>query len=337
MNLDKLEEVLSSEPQYRIKQVKFDLFQRLISDWDQATTLPLSLREKLKKEFPLLLRAKTLISKDQKTVKALITFDDGLSVESVLMRHNGRNTVCVSSQVGCPLACLFCATGKMGFKRNLTSQEIIAQVLFFARYLKNFKPAGKVSNVVFMGMGEPLLNFEQVIGAIRILNDKNCFNLGARKISLSTSGIAPGIKKLADLELGINLAISLNAAEDKLRSKLMPINKKYPIKEVLKAVNFYIAKTNRKVMFEYLLISGVNDSLKQAEELSKIVRRNLYLVNLIRYNPTGKFKPSGRDQIEMFRELLEKKGVNVTQRFSFGQDIKAACGQLATQETPAGL
>ncbi len=337
MNLDKLEEILSTEPQYRIKQVKFDLFQRLISDWDQATTLPLDLRKRLEKEVPLSFKTKTLVSKDQKTIKTLITFDDRFSVESVLMKYQDRNTVCVSSQVGCPLACLFCATGKMGFKRNLTAWEITDQVLFFGRYLKSLKPAGKIDNIVFMGMGEPLLNFENLIRAIKILNDKDGFNLGSRKISVSTSGIVPGIKKLANLKLQVNLAISLNAAEDKLRSKLMPINRKYPLKKLLEAVNFYLAKTHRKVMFEYLLISGVNDSLKQAEELAKIIRRNLCLVNLIQYNPTGKFKPSGRDQIKKFRQRLKERGVEVTQRFSFGQDIKAACGQLATQETPTGL
>jgi 23S rRNA (adenine2503-C2)-methyltransferase len=243
------------------------------------------------------------------------------------MKHEDRNTVCVSSQVGCALGCLFCATGKMGFKRNLEVFEIVEQVLFFARYLKKTKD--KVTNVVFMGMGEPFLNYGNVLGAIKILNDKEGFNLGARKFSISTVGITEGIEKLAEEKLQINLAISLHASNNKLRSNLIPANKKYGIEKILKKVNEYIKKTNRKVMFEYLMIKDLNDSNESAKELAFLMEKPLYFVNLISYNPTGDFQPSSKETIQKFKSILEKEGVYVTERYRFGREIKAACGQLA--------
>jgi len=194
----------------------------LIEDWDKATSLPLSLREKLKKEVPLTIKAKLLQSKDKKTIKALLELEDGIKIESVLMLHNdNRSTVCVSSQAGCALGCLFCATGQLGFKRNLDYWEILEQVLLFARHQK-------ISNVVFMGMGEPFLNYDNVLKAVRIINDPHCFNIGARKISISTVGLFSGIEKLIEEDIQVNLSISLHAPNNELRSKLMPINKKYP-------------------------------------------------------------------------------------------------------------
>ena len=201
-----------------------------------------------------------MVSKKEDSVKAKITLKDGLEIETVLMRHrDGRNTVCVSSQVGCPLGCLFCATGKMGFKRNLTAEEILEQVIFFARFLK--LEDGRVTNVTFMGMGEPFLNYDNVLNAIKILNDAKYFNIGVRSLSISTAGIIEGIKKLSDESLHVNLAISLHAPSDNLRKSLMPIDKKYPLPDVLVAVDEYIEKTKRKVMFEYVLIKGVNVEL----------------------------------------------------------------------------
>jgi 23S rRNA (adenine2503-C2)-methyltransferase len=327
MNLTQLGETLKKEPSYRLKQVKKAVFQDLIDDWSQVTNLPLYLREILNKTCSLLINGEFFVSKDEKTVKALITLNDDLKIESVLMRHKERNTVCVSSQVGCPLGCVFCATGKMGFKRNLEDFEIVEQVLFFARYLKESK--ARVTNVVFMGMGEPFLNYENVISAIKILNDKEGLNLGARKFSISTVGIIEGIKKLTEEKLEINLAISLHAPDDELRSKLMPIGKKYKIEKILEAVDDYIKKTNRKVMFEYLMIKDVNDSEDSAKKLIKLMRRRLYLVNLISYNPTADFQPSPNERIKKFKSVLEKAGVYVTERYRFGREIKAACGQLA--------
>jgi len=329
MNFAQLKEVLKKEPQYRLKQAKKALFQDLIGDWSEAKILPQALREELNEKCPIEISAETFISKDKRTIKALITLKDGLKIETVLMRHrDGRNTICVSSQVGCPLKCSFCATGKMGFKRNLDSFEIVEQILFFARYLKQLKR--KVTNVVFMGMGEPFLNYESVILAIKILNDKEGFNLGARHFSISTVGIGEGIKKLAKEKLQINLAISLHAPDNNLRSKIMPINKKYPIEKVLREVDDYIQKTGKRVMIEYLMIKGLNDSDEQAKKLAKLMKgKPLVFLNLISYNPTGIFEPSLGQRIKKFKEVLEKNGIVVTQRYRFGQDIEAACGQLA--------
>lgn len=328
-----LKQVLKSEPAYRFKQAQKAVFKDFISDWSEATSLPLSLREKLNSECALVIAGEVYESKDKKTAKAVIILNDGLKIETVLMRHSdGRNSLCVSSQVGCALNCEFCATGAGGFRRNLSVDEIISQYLFFARYLKKGLPVGeaeeKITNVVYMGMGEPFLNYENVLMSVRILNDKDLIGLGARHISISTSGITEGIRKLAKENLQVNLAVSLHAPEDKLRLSLMPINKKYPIKKVLDAVDYYIEKTSRRVMFEYLMIKGVNDSSANAEKLADIMRRPLYLVNLISYNPTGKFEPSSEESVTRFKNILEKNRVAVTRRYSFGQDIKAACGQL---------
>ncbi|MDD5032682.1 MAG: 23S rRNA (adenine(2503)-C(2))-methyltransferase RlmN [Candidatus Pacebacteria bacterium] len=328
MDLARLQKFFNKEPEYRLKQARKAIFQDLIQDWREASALPLGLREKLSKEFPIETPGKTIVSKNKDAIKALFVLKDGLKIESVLMRGKGaRNTVCVSSQVGCVLDCSFCATGKTGFKRNLDIYEITDQVLFFARYLKKFKE--KITSVVFMGMGEPFLNYKNVIGAIKILNGKEEFNLGARHFSISTAGIVEGIINLAKEKLQINLAISLHAPDDDLRLKLMPINEKYPIKKILAAVDDYIKNTGRRVMFEYVMISGVNDSEKHAEKLAELMRGRLCFVNLISYNPTGFFKPSAPLKIKKFREILEKRGIGVTQRYRFGEDISAACGQLA--------
>ena len=367
MDLSNLEKVLENKPKYRVKQAKDAVFKNFISDWSEATFFSKDLRDKLNKECPLKIEADVLVSKKEDSVKARIKLRDGLMIETVLMRHeDGRNTVCVSSQVGCPLGCLFCATGKMGFKKNLTSDEIIEQVIFFDRYLK---PEGKkVTNVTYMGMGEPFLNYDNVLKSIRILNDKEYFNIGARSISVSTAGIIEGIKKFSQEGLQINLAISLHAPNDKLRRELMPIDKKYPLEIVLKAVDDYIGKTKRKVMFEYVLIKGVNDSDEQAMELAKIihpptkrsdwggknknqagsrsgvgVNKKLYFLNLILYNATppnfggqnlagqaGIFKASDAKRVEGFKKVLEREKINFSQRYRFGDDINAACGQFAT-------
>lgn len=345
-----MEKVLDKEPGYRLKQVKSAVFKDLIEDWDEASILPKELRKKLKENCPLGIEARIFSSSKEGAIKALFVLQDGLKIESVLLRHkprsrnsanihlrkqvefslrgeDGRNTVCVSSQAGCPLGCQFCLTGKMGFKRNLDYSEIAEQVVFFARLLK--KEGQKISNIVFMGMGEPFLNYDNVLGAIRILNDKDGFNLGARHFSVSTVGIIEGIEKLAGEDLQINLAVSLHAPDDELRSEIMPINKKYPIEKILEAVRDYIKKTKRRVMFEYIMIKGVNDSDEMARALAKLVKDiPLSFVNLISYNPTEIFKPSLSERIKRFKEILEKEGVSVTQRYSFGRELKAACGQL---------
>jgi 23S rRNA (adenine2503-C2)-methyltransferase len=326
-----LENILRTEPAYRLKQAKQLIFKDLIDDWQKAIVFPLVLREKLNKEFPLSIDGQKSVSKDQKTIKALITLNDGLKIESVLMKHTGgRNTVCVSSQVGCKFNCSFCATGQNGFKRSLLRMEIVAQVLFFARELKKQKE--RVSSVVFMGMGEPFDNTDNVLAAIRILNDDDGLNIGARHISISTVGLSEGINKLAVEPLQINLAISLHAPNNGLRSKIIPLNKVYPLEIVLKSVAEYIAKTNRRVMFEYLMIKDLNDSLDQAQELVDLFEKfdlSLFLVNLITYNQTGVFEPSTSAKIKEFKEFLENHKITVTERHRFGREIKGACGQLA--------
>jgi 23S rRNA (adenine2503-C2)-methyltransferase len=325
MNLNNLEKALEEEPKYRIKQAREAVFVNLIEDWNEATTFSLQLREKLNKECSLSIQAENLVSKTRDNTKARITLEAGVKIETVLMRHNdGRNTVCVSSQAGCPLGCKFCATGKMGFVRNLTSFEIVEQVIYFARLLKKEKE--RVSNVVFMGMGEPFLNYESVIEAIRILNDKDGLNIGARRISISTVGLIDGIKKLSEEKLQVNLAISLHAPNDSLRTKIIPSN--IGIKNILIAVDEYISKTKRQVMFEYLLIENVNDSEENAKELAGLMKKPLYFLNLILYNPTGDFKPSSVQTLNKFKKILDLEKIKYSQRYRFGQDIKAACGQF---------
>lgn len=330
MNLANLEKTLKNQPKYRYKQIYSAIFLNLIESWDEATNLPKELREELKKSCPLEINAQTFFSDDQQTAKAAITLEDGLVIETVLMRHkDGHNTVCVSSQVGCSMACDFCITGKLFFKRNLTAWEIVEQVLFFSRFLK--KQNQRVDNVVFMGMGEPMLNYEQVIRAVRLLNDKEKLNIGARHISISTVGIIDGIKKLAQEKLQVNLAVSIHAPNNKLRDRLMSINKKYPLEKVLSAVADYIQRTNRRVMVEYLMLKDVNDAPEQAEQLADLLKstlKKLFFVNLILYNPTGQYQPSTSQAVKKFKTTLERQGISVVQRYRFGRDIKAACGQL---------
>ena len=282
MEISRLQEVLKNEPKYRIDQARRAVFVDLAEDWNGVTGLPKVLREKLEKECPLDITSEVSTSNTSDTVKVLLTMDDGKLIETVLMRHeDGRNTVCVSSQVGCPMACTFCATGTMGLWRNLTTDEIVSQVLFFQRYLK---PEGKrVNSIVFMGMGEPFLNYNNVLEAIHVMHDPNGFNIGARHFSISTSGVTAGIEKLTNEDLDINLAISLHAPNDEVRKRLMPIAGRYTVEELLMAVDAYIAKKGRKVMFEYLMIDGVNDTDEHAHELAKLMRKKLYVVNLIAY------------------------------------------------------
>ncbi len=373
MNIENLEKIFEGKPAFQFRQAKEAVFKNLISNWQEATNLPKDLRETLNKECPLKINAEFFVSDDKKTIKALITLSDGLKIETVLMQYeNGRNTVCVSSQVGCPLGCLFCATGKVGFKRNLTTDEIIEQVLLFGRYSKKeivvppFNKGGlggilkdkstprptryacrcgrapllyerretnRIDNIVFMGMGEPFLNYENVMAAIKILNDqKQGMSIGARHLSISTVGITEGIDKLADEPLQINLAISLHAPNNELRSKIVPANKNYPIEKVFNSVENYLAKTGRKMMFEYIMIKDINDAPAQAKELAELIKKvktGPCMVNLISYNPTGIFDPSDQKTIKNFKDILMKAGVETTQRYKFGRDIKAACGQLA--------
>lgn len=330
MNLDLLDKILADQPKYRKEQIFQAIYKNLVDDWQQLTALPIDLRQLLGKNCSLKINAGTLTSADKNSIKTLIQLNDGALIETVLMKHGDqRRTVCVSCMVGCPMGCSFCATGDMGLSRPLTYLEIVEQVIYFARLLKATKE--RVTGVVFMGMGEPLLNYNQVKQAIEIINNQQGLNIGARHISVSTCGLLPEIKKFADEKSGINLAISLHGSNDHLRRQLMPISLTYKLADLMNTIDYYITQTNRKVMFEYLMINKINDHNENALELAELLKGKLCMVNLIKYNPTGKYKPSSQTRINKFKEILISKGIFTTTRYRFGQDINAACGQLATK------
>jgi len=327
-----IQSLIESQSKYRLIQIKNAIFKNLITDWNDSTTLPKELKEQLNTAFPLDLPAEFYPSSDGKTVKALMTLRDGAIIEAVLMLGHERQTVCVSSQVGCANGCTFCATGDMGFTRNLTVWEIVAQVILFNRYLKS--SGQHVSNVVVMGMGEPFSNYKNVIAAIKTLNEKDGFNLGWRRMSVSTCGLPDKIRNFSREPFEVNLALSLHAPTDKIRSTLMPINQRYPLSEVMSAIDEYIDTTRRKVMFEYMLIKGVNDSDSCAYQLASILKGKLAVLNLIPYNPTSHtdYVESDKNRIKQFKSILDQRGINVTERFRHGRDISAACGQLAADQ-----
>jgi len=330
MDLSSISNVLKEEPRYRADQAKQGVFVDLVEDWDLVTGLPKELRAKLKEKCPLEINAEIFSDKRDSAVKTIIKLSDGKRVETVLMRHtDGRNTVCVSCQVGCPMACAFCATGKMTLLRSLNSSEIVEQVIFFARYLR--KENKRVSGVVFMGMGEPFSNYDNVLEAVRAMNDHDGLNIGARHISISTCGVIDGIKRLAKEPLQVNLAISLHAPDDKTRRLIMPVARTHTIAELLVAVDEYIVTTNRKVMFEYLMIGGINDTDDHARELAELMKGRLCMVNMIAYNSTGIFKSATKERMLYFKNVLEKFKVAVTIRYRHGREVKGACGQLVTE------
>jgi len=328
MNIDNFFKFLEGQKPFRQRQLKKIVFVDLLEDWSLATVLPLDVRETLAKEIPLTIDA-TYSPAENGGGKALINLADRLAVETVLINHNsGRLTVCVSCQVGCPMNCAFCATGKLGLKRSLTTGEIVEQFLFFCRQAK--KEFGTTpTNIVFMGMGEPFLNYENVWQAVECFNDQTGFNIGARKISISTSGVISGIERLSKEDKQVNLAISLHAPNDRLRSKLMPINESQPLEKLIPAIDKYIKKTGRRVMFEYLMLKGINDSPKCALELADMLKGRLCFVNLLLYNDTGVFETSDQATAKKFKQILIDSGIQVIERYRFGRDIQAACGQLA--------
>jgi len=264
------------------------------------------------------------------SAKYLFELGDGERIETVLLPEDERKTLCVSTQVGCPMGCAFCATGRIPFRRNLTAGEIVDQVNTVE------EQAGRITNIVYMGMGEPLLNYDAVLTSIRILNHSAGKNVGIRHITISTCGIAPAIRQLAQEEIQPRLAISLSAPTDSLRSKLMPVSHQYPLAELLEAVRFYQAETGQRVTFEYVLIDKVNDSVTHARLLVKLLRGLMYNVNLIEHNPFSgcEFTASGRDRIQRFASALKEAGVETTIRFRMGRRIKAACGQLQAGYRP---
>lgn len=336
MNFESVSQVLAElgQPAYRLDQAKRAFFVDLLGGWDALTTFPKAIREELVARIPWssLTPVTTQSAAAGDTVKTLFACADGKRIEAVLMRHEGgRNTVCVSCQVGCPMACAFCATGTMGFARNLTVEEMTDQVIHFARFLK--PENAHVTNVVFMGMGEPMHTYDAVMSAIRTLHDPHGFNLGSRHFTISTCGIVPGILRLADEPLQVNLAVSLHSAVDATRSRIMPVNKAYPVAKLMHAIETYAEKTNRKIFFEYLLLDGINDTNAEADALAEVMgaNRRLYHVNLIKYHDTHAFKGTDTSRRRAFMDRLQDRGISVTHRVSFGEDIEAACGQLAVK------
>jgi 23S rRNA (adenine2503-C2)-methyltransferase len=319
------------EPSYRYGQFLQAFYKDLITNIDEITSWPKPLREKLH-DIPLqvLEPIRNLQSKQQDTIKVLMKRNDGKAIESVLMRHrDGRNTVCVSCMVGCPVGCIFCATGKMGFQGNLNADEIVEQVLYFARMVKREEQS--ITNVVFMGMGEPLLNLEQVEKAVEILTDPKKLGLSIRRITISTSGYIKQLKDLIDHGYKGRLALSLHAPNQKLRETIMPSARFNQLPQLMQEFDRYVEVTNRRVSYEYILIKGVNDSIKQAKELAELLKRRLAHVNLIPYNPIADspLQTSDLMTINMFKHYLDKYGVDNTIRVTMGSDVKAACGQLA--------
>lgn len=318
-------------PSFRASQILRGVYQEGISDFESMTVLPKPLKKFFSENLPIFSFSveKEFISHDKSTVKTLFRLSDGKLVEGVLMEFaDSRNSVCVSSQVGCGLKCSFCATGTMGFIRNLTVCEIADQVLYFHQYLK--KRGERVNHIIFMGMGEPFLNYDEVMKAVRIFNDPQCFGIAARGITLSTSGIIPGIERLSKEKLQVNLAVSLHAPIQELREKLMPIAKAYKLDALMKAIAQYIQRTRRRVSYEYVMLKDINDSAELARKLGSLIRGQLCHVNLIPYNQTYLgFQNAGKSRIDRFAEIVRSYDIPVTIRVSLGQDIAAACGQLA--------
>jgi len=345
------------EPRYRADQLWRWLYCDLANDFEAMTNLPKTLRARLAETAqidPLRLVTATE-SSDRSACKLLFALPDEQTIESVLMHYADeaadtqdfqnsagkqtpptveRHTVCVSTQAGCALGCVFCATGQMGLVRNLTPGEIIGQVLYCERLLR--PPGKKLTNVVFMGMGEPLANFDATWQAVETLHHPQGFNLGARRMTISTVGLVPGIRKLIARQLPVNLAVSLHAPNDVLRNRLVPVNTRYPISELLEVCRNYVAETGRRLTIEYVLIDGVNDSPDLAQELASLLQGLLVHVNLIPVNPTTatEYRPSPAYVARAFRDILQRAGIQTTLRLRRGIDIQAGCGQLRTQVRP---
>jgi len=381
LSFDELQTLISGwgEPAFRARQIWEWMYHQLVDSYDAMTNLPKPLRGRLAAEFAFnrLTPRIDLLSTDGWTRKILFALPDGSQIETVLMGYATRRTVCVSTQAGCAMACPFCATGQGGFQRNLTSGEIVEQVLFFERLLRKDEgrsarmkdegrktkderrtsqpasrlsdhpttrlrdhPTNRLTNIVFMGMGEPFANYTATIDALRRLIDPSGWNFGARRITVSTVGLIPGIEKFARDGGQVNLAVSIHAATDDLRDQLVPINKRYPLRDLIEACRAYVETTRRRLSFEWALIGGVNDTLEQARALARLalqMPKGLIHVNLIPLNPTRDYAgaASRRDRIAFFRAELDQHGIPNTLRIRRGIDINAGCGQLR-QASPDG-
>lgn len=346
-----------AEPPFRAQQVWRWLYLRLANNFAEMSDLPQSLRERLESVYTFagLQPVAHLVSDDGLTRKVLFRLADGHTVEAVLMLYDAtdssraRRTVCVSTQVGCGLGCAFCATGQGGLRRNLTSGEIVGQIMHFSRFLAQADgepghgdPLPKdahtaVTNVIFAGMGEPLANYDATLAAVRRLNDGRGFNLGARHMIISTAGLVPGIRRLARENLQVNLAVSLHAPNDELRTRLMPINRRYPLAELLPACRAFVEATGRRIAFEYILIDGLNSLPTHARQLAALVRGMTCMVNLIPMNAvegSGLVAPR-RETVVAFQAILDAAGITTTVRTEKGHEIQAACGQLRARVAAA--
>lgn len=314
------------EKKFRAIQI-FQWLHKGINSFDEMTNLSKNLRQKLEeKAYISQVRIENkLVSKLDGTTKYLFLLEDGHIIEGVVMSYKHGNTACISSQVGCAMGCSFCASTIKGLERNLKAGELIAQILMME---KDF--GARISNIVLMGSGEPLHNYKEVTNFLRIVNDEDGLNIGNRHITLSTCGLVPEIKDLADLRIPINLAISLHAPNDEIRKRLMPVAKRYTIDELIESCHYYLQKNNRRITFEYALIRGVNDGEEEAYQLSKLLKGLLCHVNLIPVNPVDEreYRKSQQHQVKIFESVLKKYGIEVTIRREMGADINAACGQL---------
>lgn len=332
LGLDELTGLLTQweQPAFRARQVWDWLYHHYVAEFAEMTNLPGDLRARLTSEATLSIGEVVLSqrSADRQTKKVLFGLPDGQFIETVLMRYEKRRTLCISTQAGCAMGCVFCATGQMGFMRHLSVAEIVGQVLYFARELATEEQ--RVTNIVMMGMGEPLHNYDNTLAAVDRLTDPKGFNLGARKITISTVGLIPAIRRYADEQRQTPLAVSLHAATDEERSRLLPVNRRWPIADLMDACRYYIAKTGRRMTFEWALIAEENDTEEQANKLGQLLRGMLAHVNLIPLNPTAGYggAPSSPERVARFQEVLAGHGVTSTVRVRRGIDIQAGCGQL---------
>jgi 23S rRNA (adenine2503-C2)-methyltransferase len=325
------------QPAFRAGQLWRWLYRDLATDFAQMTNLPAELRQILAERATAqpyrLLDAQ--VSADGETRKVLLELPDGETIEAVLMLYARRRTACISTQVGCPIRCPFCATGMAGLRRNLTAGEIVLQALHLARLAQPLTPAGErpLTNIVYMGMGEPLLNYDAVWRSVGVLTDPDGFGLGARHITISTAGVVPGIRRLAGEGAQVGLAVSLHAPDDALRNRLVPLNRRYPLNQLMPALRDYIAATGRRVTFEYALIAGVNDAPAQAEALAELLAGLTAHVNLIPVNPApgSPYRPSPRPAVDAFVAILRARHVPVSVRLRRGIDVQAGCGQLRSR------
>jgi len=328
LNLENLQKVLRDwgEDSFRATQIIEWVYKKRVLDFNQMRNLPVGLRGRLKDNYYIIsLKLKEKIRSIDLTEKLLFELDDGNLIEAVIIPAENRVTGCLSTQAGCKFACRFCASGLSGFRRDLSSAEIIEEML----YLKQVS-SGRLTHLVFMGTGEPLDNYDNLMKAVRVINSPDGLSIGARRITISTVGIIPGIVRLAKEGLQLELSVSLHASDERTRSSLMPVNKKYPLKDLIGACRDYIQKTNRQVTFEYILIKGVNARAEDALNLSKLLSGLNCKINLILANTVKEYgiEPPNKLGVLLFRDALIKKGIRVTLRRSRGQDIQAACGQL---------